>query len=186
MPTHVLSPTELSKKVRGEVAGERTITRFHLFYFGAPKIDGELLPLIFVLQVCAYLILALSDSNIAAFPYDRRLPHFHTIKVVFQWLPNCEPDNTRPVGLEELPDSSEKLVIPPIYKSAVKAPPSISAQLRAAPVNETQMQDALKTAVPHKSSFRFDEPNERESVTFVFNYRPQSKYRMLLHDSGTN
>lgn len=45
MPTHVVRPGDLAKRAQGELAGEKSITKFRPFYFGEPKVTGKIVML---------------------------------------------------------------------------------------------------------------------------------------------
>lgn len=153
MPTHVLNRAEVSSHVKGEIAGERSVTQFRPFQFGVPKI---------------------SDSDLIAPRYDRRQAELYTIKLVFEWLPNCEPNDERAPELDELPDNSAILAIRYLHSSLVQDPPGISAQFgEPVPTNADNVRSAFPKTVSRINTFRFDEINKRDTVKFIFNYKPE-------------
>ncbi|KAF8607299.1 hypothetical protein BDV93DRAFT_603916, partial [Ceratobasidium sp. AG-I] len=152
MPTHVVRPADLANRTRWELAGEKSATQFRPFYFGEPKIID-------------------SDELASRDGYQR--PEAYTIKLVLEWLPNCNSVDERYTELGDLPENSEFFNIPYFKRSQFKEVPSIFAQLgKPIPIDSERAQVALAKATPRISSFRVYEVGKHECVTFIFHYKP--------------
>lgn len=161
--------------LKEKLPGRGPSRSFGLFNSGCPRLVVSLFTYMHIIST--ELTLLLLDSDLIAPRYDRRQAELYTIKLVFEWLPNCEPNDERALELDELPDNSAIFAIRYLHSSLVQDPPGISAQFgEPVPTNADNVRSAFPKTVSRINTFRFDEINKRDTVKFIFNYKPEGKH----------